>query len=296
MENVTVAFADYHRVNNAEQTLNRMRARLQNGFAVFAATAGYKYGRVPGLNGKVLVRQEPQASILVEALEGYASGCFDSQAVVADFLNAHPLYPKPKTGVIPHQRIADILRNPIYAGYVEAPQWGIARRKGHHEGLISLATFERIQDRLAGLGRTAYRTDLNVDFPLRGFVHCDDCGGFLTACWSTSSGKEKKRHPYYQCPKKGCASYGKAIRRSVIEGEFEALLRHAQPQPQLFAVASAMFRDLWDRRQANVKNESKTLTAALAKIDEQMEQTVERIVRVERARRGSRARSEGRET
>ena len=42
MKNVTVAFADYHRVNNAEQTVNRMEARLLNGFAVFCAPVGYK--------------------------------------------------------------------------------------------------------------------------------------------------------------------------------------------------------------------------------------------------------------
>lgn len=122
MENVTVAFADYHRVNNAEQTRHRMQARLENGFAVFAAPGGYRYSRVAGLNGKVLLRQEPEASIIVEALEGYASGRFGSQTDVQRFLEDHPLYPKPKGGKLPHQRVGDMLRNAIYAGYVEAPQ------------------------------------------------------------------------------------------------------------------------------------------------------------------------------
>lgn len=277
MEHVTVAFADYHRVNNAEQTVNRMQARLQNGFAVFAAPSGYAYERVAGLNGRVLVRQEPAASVVVEALEGHASGRFENQADMQRFLEQHPLYPKPKDGRVPHQRVGDMLRNPIYAGYVESPKWGVKRRKGHHEPLISYETFQRNQDRLNGL-RMTYRTDLSQDFPLRGFVVCDDCEGPLTACWSISGSAQKKRHPYYQCPKKGCASYGKTIRRDLIEGEFEAMLRSARPQPQLFAVATAMLKDLWTRKQSNVAGEQRALKASLAKIEAQIEQAVERII------------------
>ncbi len=277
MENVTVAFADYHRVNNAEQTLNRMKSRLQNGFAVFCAPSGYRFGRVSGLNGKVLVREEPTASIVVEALEGYASGRFESQADVVRFLEEHPSYRKPKNGKVPHQRVGDMLRNPIYAGYVEAPKWDISRRKGHHEALISLETHQRIQDRLNGL-RSTYRTDLSVDFPLRGFVVCDDCDGPLTACWSTSGSSQRKRHPYYQCPRKACASYGKAIRRDVIESEFEAILKSAQPRPQLFQAATAMMKELWARKQKNVTAETKALQAGLAQIDKQVDQLVDRIV------------------
>ena len=114
MENVTVAFADYHRVNNREQTLNRMQARVSNGFAVFAAPSGYAYGRVSGFNGRLLVRQEPQASIIKEAMESYACAKLETQADVVRFLEEHPLYPKPKNGKLPHQRVSDILRNPIY--------------------------------------------------------------------------------------------------------------------------------------------------------------------------------------
>ncbi len=201
MENVTVAFADYHRVNNAEQTLNRMKSRLQNGFAVFCAPSGYRFGRVSGLNGKVLVREEPAASIVVEALEGYASGRFESQAMSSASWRSIPPTPSRRTARVPHQRVGDMLRNPIY-GLRRSAQVGHRSPQGHHEALISLETHQRIQDRLNGL-RSTYRTDLSVDFPLRGFVICDDCDGPLTACWSTSGSSQRKRHPYYQCPEAG---------------------------------------------------------------------------------------------
>jgi site-specific DNA recombinase len=113
---------------------------------------------------------------------------------------------------------------------------------------------------------------------LRGFVVCDDCDGPLTACWSISGSAQKKRHPYYQCPKKGCACYGKTIRRDLIKGEFEAMLRTTRPQPQLFAVATAMFNELWTRKQTNAAGERKALKASLAKIKAQIDQAVERVI------------------
>ena len=45
------------------------------------------------------------------------------------------------------QLISDMLNRVIYAGYIEHEPWGITRRKGHHTGLISLETYERIQVR-----------------------------------------------------------------------------------------------------------------------------------------------------
>lgn len=44
----------------------------------------------------------------------------------------------------------ELLIRVVYAGYVEAPDWGVSLRKGQHERLISLATYTHIQEVLAG--------------------------------------------------------------------------------------------------------------------------------------------------
>ena len=89
LEIIEAAFAGEHRRKNAEQTRDRMRARCLNGYWPFQAPRGYRYEKRRG-EGSVLVRDEPIASILVEALEGYASGRFDTQAEVKRFLEAQP--------------------------------------------------------------------------------------------------------------------------------------------------------------------------------------------------------------
>ncbi|MGO4671080.1 recombinase family protein [Bosea sp. 2RAB26] len=227
VENMSVVVSDYQRVHNTEQTNSRMRSRLTNGYAVFAAPVGYVYGKVQGHSGRVLVRNEPSASVVVESLEGYASGRFETVADVLRFCQEQPLFPKSRAGKITHQRIGQFLRNPSYAGLVGSGAWGIPFRMGHHEALVSIETYQHVQDRLNGINRAPKRRNLNEDFPLRGFVMCDDCGNPLTACWSRGN---SGHHPYYLCHTRSCASYGKSIRRNVIEGEFAALLTRIAPR------------------------------------------------------------------
>ena len=98
-----------------------------------------------------------------------------------------------------------------------------------------------MQERLNGTAKAPARKDISADFPLRGFVLCDDCGTPMTACWAKS--KPGAKHPYYMYKKKGCESYRKSIRRDELEGQFEALLQRLQPKAKLFELAKAMFID-----------------------------------------------------
>jgi site-specific DNA recombinase len=282
VENMLASVSQHQRQKNAEQTKNRMRARVMNGYCVLARPPkGFRYEQTPG-HRKLLVRDEPIASILQEAFEGYACGRFQTQVEVKRFLEGQPAYPKDlPDGTIRNQRIHDLLTQPLYAGYVEAPNWGVSLRKGQHEGLISFETFQRMQERLNGTAKAPARKDISADFPLRGFVHCDDCGTPMTACWAKS--KTGVKHPYYMCKKKGCESYRKSIRRDELEGEFEALLQTLQPKAKLFELAKAMFIDLWNMRLAQADQVAKSLKTSMQQIDKQIEQLLDRIVEASNA-------------
>ncbi|MDF2374417.1 MAG: recombinase family protein [Rhizobiaceae bacterium] len=274
VENLLASVSQHQRQKNGEQTKNRMKARVQNGYWVFQAPVGYRFESVRG-RGRMLKRNEPVASVVQEALEGYANGRFETQADVMRFLQDNPLFPKDKRGVVRHQRVSVLLNQSVYAGYVVATKWGVDLREGQHEPLISAQTYQRIQDRLSGGFYAPRKSNLNEDFPLRGHVACADCSTPLTACWSKGS---HSRYPYYLCPKRGCDSYGKSIRRDKIEGEFKALLSRATPTEALFEVAKAMFKDLWDHRMAQGEANKKSLAAQLVKIDNQVSQFLERIL------------------
>lgn len=275
-EYILASVSQHQSRKNAEQTLNRMKARCYNGYYVFQAPVGYRYEKCDG-HGKVLVRDEPRASILQEALEGYASGRLDTQVEVKRFLESQSEFPKDlPDGQIRNQRVNDILTRVTYAGFIEVPKWDIPLREGQHEGLITLATFKKIQDRLKGGAKVPARADLNADFPLRGFVVCGDCEKPLTACWSKS--KTGKRHPYYLCHNRSCESHRKSIRRDQIEGEFAQLLHSMTPTRELFALAKAMFKNAWNMRLEQAKTVKASMQAEIVKIERQIEQIVDRIV------------------
>ncbi len=273
VENLLASVSQHQRQKNGEQTKNRMRARMMNGYWVFQAPIGYRYTRVSG-HGNVLVRNEPFASIIQEALEGFASGRFQLQAEVKRFLESHPEYPKCSNGYVRSQQVTDILTNPVYAGYVEAPNWDVSLRQGHHQPLISFQTFKAIEERINGKVKAPVRKDVNMDFPLRGAVLCGDCGSPLTSCWSKG---RNGSYPYYLCHKRGCKSYGKSIKRETLEGEFENILRSLQPTQGLFTVARKMFEDLWNHRLAMTTDRIRTLKTDLSKIEKQIEQFLDRI-------------------
>ncbi|HMN15273.1 MAG TPA: recombinase family protein, partial [Bellilinea sp.] len=276
VENLLASVSQHQRQKNGEQTKNRMKARVQNGYCVTPAPIGYRYGRVNG-RGKLLMRHEPVASVIQEALEGYASSRFGTQADVMRFLQDNPMFPKGAKGIVTNQRVAQILNQPLYAGYLEMPSWDISLRPAQHEALVSFQVWQRIQDRLSGGFYAPRKTNVNEDFPLRGHVACDDCGTPLTACWSKGS---HQKHPYYLCPKRGCPSYGKSIRRAKIEGEFEALLKTLVPSEKLVRVAGMMFRDLWNHRLTQSEANAKAMASQIIKVQRQIDQLLDRIADV----------------
>ncbi len=275
VENLLASVNQHQRQKNAEQTINRMRARMMNGFWVHPIPPiGYRYEKSKD-RGKVLVRDEPYASIIQEALEGYARGRFQLQSEVKRFLESYPEFPRDSKGEVRNQKINDILTHVIYCGYLESKHWDIALRPAQHEGLISFETWQTIQDRLNDNAKVPARKNLNEDFPLRGFVACGECGHPMTACWSKG---RNSHHPYYMCFKKGCGSYRKSIRRDTLEGEFEDLLKSLQPTEGLFKLARAMFEDLWDHQLAAQQTRQASLDAEIVNINRQIEQLLDRIV------------------
>lgn len=275
VETIMAAQGHLEREQNRRQVIQKMTARVEKGYYVFHPPIGYKYEKTRE-HGKLLVRNEPVASILAEALEGFASGRFRSQAEVKRYLEDQPAFPKSgKSGYVHPSKVKDMLQRAVYAGCVEAPDWGVALRKGYHEPLISLATFERIQAKLKGVVYAPARKDINEDFPLRGFVACNECGEPMTSCWSKG---RNKHYAYYLCDTPTCGSKRKSIARAKVEDGAEAILRSLEPASAVFAMAKAMFNDIWEARLLEGKASSSLLKAQIKDVDKQIDSLLDRIV------------------
>jgi site-specific DNA recombinase len=274
IETMLAAQGELEREQNGRQVVQKMKARLEQGLWVFKAPLGYRYAK-SSYGGKQLIPDEPIASVITEALEGFAAGRFQSQVELQRFLEANPLYPKDSNGGIHSSRIRELLERPVYAGYIEAPNWNVSRRKGRHEGLITYQTYLRNQERLKEGAHAPARKDNAIDFPLRGSVTCADCGHPLTACWSKG---KKQHHPYYLCHHKGCESYGKSIRRAALEGEFESLLKSLQPTPSLAGLLKVMIEHAWAQRLGQAKSLRQLLQKEIRAIENQIDGFLDRLV------------------
>lgn len=273
-ENLMASLAQHMRQKNGEQTVNRMMSRMVAGYWAFKAPIGYKMVK-HAEHGKFLVPDEPFASIIKDIYEGYASGHFRSLSEIMRYLDAHPSWPKSRKKTLSVERVSELLTRPHYAGYLNAPEWDIHMVKAKHEPLISLETYQRVQQRLTEKAKAPARKDINEDFPLRGFVRCECCGNYMTSCWS--KGRNGK-YPYYVCQTRGCELKGKSIRKEKMESEFEAILKSMRPSTELFALSSEIFKDLWVQKQKSRNLSKKSLEEEIEKSTKQIAQLVDRII------------------
>jgi site-specific DNA recombinase len=274
VETIFAAQGELEREQNRRQVIQKMQARAAGGYWVFYPPIGYRYERVSG-HGKLLIRHEPFATIVKQALEAYASGRLETPSEVQRFLEDQPEWPKDRRGGVHPERVAELLARPVYAGCIDYPKWGLNYVPAHHEALISFETWQAIQDRRRGAARAPARKDLSHDFPLRGFVTCACCGEAMTACWSKG---RSRSYGYYLCDTKGCPESRKSFRKEAVEDEFEALLTALVPTQGLLDLALVMLRDCWDARVAKGREQLASLQESLRDIERKVDQLLDRLV------------------
>ncbi len=248
-ETILAANAELERNQNKRQVTRRMKARLEAGYWPFYAPPGYHNGIIEG-NQKSILPTEPQAGIIKEALEGFASGRFETQLDVLQFLRSKE-FDHWKTGRGTYLgEVRRLLTREVYAGYIYFPKWNVTRRKGHHQALVSPDTFQLIQDRLAEKKKNPQRKDIHKDFPLRGFVLCAECKQPMTAAWT--QGRSQK-YPYYRCRANGCSMHNKNIAKDTIETQFEEVLAQIKPRENILEVVRIELLAMTHQRTFNVE-------------------------------------------
>ncbi len=247
METIIAATAQLEREQNAEQVKNKMRARAEQGCWPLCQPTGYQFIKTVE-HGKLLHPKRPQADIIKEALEGFASNRFVSPVDVKDFL-------EDKAGQLGLKKIhfsfvRRILEDILYTGYIEYPRWQITRRKGHHEGLITLRDYERIQAKLRKPVSKARETD-SPTFPLRRKISCSLCQKPFTG--SKNKGK-RNYYANYTCNNARCSAKPKNISPDVLHEAYTKLLDGIAPGKGILKLAEAISMDVWKREVAAISD------------------------------------------
>ena len=270
MATIQAAQGQYWRESNAELNKRFMQERARQGYWVFQEPWGYEFQRVGSV--KELVLKEPDASIIREALTGYASGRFSTIPEVRAHINNH----RPKLGLKPYNltQTKELLSSPKYTGFFAYEKWNIPPQKWHIEPLIDMATHKLIQDRLNNRVRASKHTRYNKDdpdFPLRGYVSCPTCGYALTGSHSTN--RIGNKYPYYQCHNKKCAGRrGMYINANRMHEDFEQLLERIAPGVNYMGLARALAHDVYNEHEARYNAEWNAKQKRIEQIEQECQQ------------------------
>ena len=239
-ENISAASAQYDRQKNRRQVIQKMKARMEMGCWPLCLPPGLKYVKTESY-GKVPMPDEPLAGIFKEAIEGYRDGLLLTLEEVRKFI----LGKYKQFGVnrkLSLRGTDDILKELLYTGWIEYPDWEVKLREGRGQGFISLETYRTVQEIMQGKRKPRLRSDYNLDFPARGIVACAGCGKPLTASWNTG---RNKRYPNYWCKTAGCQYRYKTVARKTLEDGFAVLLKSEELPSGAFDLATEVLLDVW---------------------------------------------------
>lgn len=274
IETILAAQGELERKQNRRQVMQKQKARLEAGCWPFFPPPGYRHAK-DATHGKLLVQVEPEATIIRQALEGFASGRFVEQRDVQRFLarrgfnSGRPVYVT---------AVRRLLERDLYAGYIAYGPWRVSRRKGRHDPLISPVVYDKIQERLRGTVRTFVRKNANNDFPLRGFVLCARCRAPFAPSWSRG---RSARYAYYRCKTASCPERHRHVSRSVIEKRFHHLLRQMRPRPQTLALTKDICLRVWQEKVGNLDAAIERYQRELVEVTREITTLAERAARTQ---------------
>ena len=255
MQNMFGVMAQFENDVKSERTTAGMKQAVKEGRWVWRPPAGY-YMTKDAL-GKSILEPNEDAPFITEAFELAAKGVYQ-QTEICRILRREGFN-------IYNQKLAKILRSPVYAGLIVKDCWFDEPIQGIHPPLTSEQVFNRVQQILDGTKPdTRPRLRNHPDFPLRNFIICPECAARITGSSSTSH--TKKRYQYYHCRDSGCG-FGN-VRTDALHAQFVDLLASVQPQRGTVDLFREIVSDVWkDGKEISAK-ERRRLKRRLGSLEE----------------------------
>lgn len=253
-----VVAADYVR-NLRDEVRKGFYGRLKQGLYPLPAPRGY----LDNGRGKPKTIDPVKGSLVRRAFERYATGTVSLEILRQELAAAglvaaggRPLSPDALSGV---------LRNPFYTGIIRIERTGEVF-EGIHEPLIDRATFERVQDIMAG--RLYPRIQKHVHL-FRRMIQCATCGRSLTA-------EAQKGHIYYRCHDRGCR--GVSHTEDRIDAFIAEELSNLAFDPSDLVDLRETFRELVAGEQADTTTFKEHIVRDLALVEQRLERLTDALI------------------
>ena len=270
VETIFAAQNQLERKQNRRQVCQKMKARIERGYWCFGAPTGYEYKKDKE-HGKILVPVPPISDIIAEGMINFAEDRLKRQVDLRHFLKSKNLHDLLGKKDIYLELVNRILTQPLYTGFVEFNEWGISRRPGKHQALISAEIYKKIQDKLKRPERTPHETD-SLEYPLRRVISCGCCGKPMTA--SSSRGRSKY-YAHYTCNNKECSSNPKNITASKVEDDYIKLLENIKVDQELLDMTKEVAMRIWKKKMNDVHMSQKAKDEEIKSLEKQIDEYID---------------------
>jgi site-specific DNA recombinase len=238
----------------------KMRGRTRQAAAAgrFPWRAPLGYINVGGKVGPNIKPDEERAPHILRGFELMATGRYKKSDVLKILTEEGLTTTRGKP--LSAQTFQEILRKPVYAGWVSLPSDETFEPvRGLHKPIIDQETFDRVQAILDGRTPSiAPRRKFNPALPLKRLIHCAACGTPLTGGFAKG---RNKVYGHYWCRKKGCRAV--KLSSAKLEAEFLEFLRRISLNPEIVSIFPKVAAKVWADKQGDWERNSKRLTARL---------------------------------
>jgi len=210
----------------AEMERERIRERICDKIAATCAKGLWKGGCPPygySVSGQKLSVIPEFGAIVRTMFEMRAAGAYPKE-ICAELNGSGRLHYMPTCKKMGHwtmRQVCEILRNPIYAGYIDHKG---KRYEGVHERIVPRPVWEEVQKLMdeEAKARTKEKNS-TLPFPLRGLLYCGSCGCRMTTTYTRKGGHV---HRYYACTVHKSRGSGECACPNLNAQEVERFMRN----------------------------------------------------------------------
>lgn len=277
LENVLASFAQFDNDMRAERSRSGMVARVLEGCWVSKAPTGY-------MNWKDQLKR-PTLSITAENAEKLFK--FFSEFATGKYTQTQAVKLTRKYGLLtndgqPISRNGTIklLRNPVYAGYIQNELTDGKRIEAIHTPVITLEHYLTIQAILDGKSKPQSPQVKNKPaWPLRGFLLCGLCKKPLTG--SSSKGGSGGYFAAYHCATCTIKTNGGTVRipKDKAHQQFEALLEKVEPAAWVPDVFKQVVIRRWNQDYLDTQKERRTIDQKLKEAEDMKNRLMDKFLK-----------------
>ena len=258
--NIMGGFAQYYSDLLSERQQDGTRRMALTGRFPWRAPIGYRNERDE--TGPIIVPDEREP-LIRRAFELFSTARYKASDVLR-MISEEGL--RNSSGKVLHkQRFRELLRNPLYAGWVTMPSDpDFTPVRGLHKAIVPEEVFDAVQAVLEGRKPiVAPKNKINPVVPLRSLVRCAACGTPITG--GNAIGRGGKAYPRYWCPKSECLAV--KVAKHELEAAFVSLLQKLKPTGAAQSRFPEIAKEVWARKRGDVEREVTKLSAALEEQD-----------------------------